>query len=115
MLIGLGPGPTFYGATVEGLQTSLRQPETCREAFELIRGLIDAIMLTPSHGKLKIELRGDLAGILALSEASKGNTFSANEKALQIKMVAGARSHLYRTRLHHEREAQNRSKARALT
>ena len=81
---------TIYRNTVEGLQTSLREPETCREAFELIRGLIDAIMLTPSHGKLEIELRGDLAGILALSEASKGNAFSSNEKALQIKMVAGA-------------------------
>jgi site-specific DNA recombinase len=83
---------TIYRNTVEGLQTSLREPETCREAFELIRGLIDAIVLTPSHGKLKIELRGDLAGILALSEAGKGNAFSANEKALQIKMVAGARN-----------------------
>ncbi len=89
---------TIYRATVEGLQTSLSAPETCREAFELIRGLIDAIMLTPSDGKLNIELRGDLAGILALSEAGKGNAFSANEKALQIKMVAGARSHLYRAR-----------------
>jgi site-specific DNA recombinase len=80
---------TIYRVTVEGLQTSLRAPEACREAFELIRGLIDAIMVTPSHGKLNIELRGDLAGILALSEAGKGNAFSTNEKALQIKMVAG--------------------------
>jgi site-specific DNA recombinase len=71
------------------LEASLRQPDTGREAFELIRGLIDAIILTPADGKLEIELRGDLAGILAMSEAKQAHTFSPKEKALQIKMVAG--------------------------
>ena len=85
---------TIYRNMVETLETSLRQPETRREAFELIRGLIDSVMLTPTDGKLEIELRGDLAGILALSEAGKGSAFSPKEKALQIKMVAGTRSHL---------------------
>ena len=42
--------------------------------------------------KLEIELRGDLAGILAISEAGKASTFSPKEKALQIKMVAGTRN-----------------------
>jgi hypothetical protein len=88
---------TIYRNRVERLETSLRQPDTGREAFELIRGLIDAITLTPMDGKLNIELRGDLAGILAMSEAGKGKAFSQKEKALQIKMVAGTRSHLYRT------------------
>ena len=55
--------------------------------------IIDAITLTPVEGRLEIELRGDLAGILALSEAGKPGAFSAKEKALQIKMVAGARNH----------------------
>ena len=59
-------------------------------------GLIDAVILMPVNGKLEIELRGDLASILSLSEKNK--VFSAGEKALQIKMVAGTRSHLYRTR-----------------
>jgi site-specific DNA recombinase len=96
---------TIYRDTIEKLEASLRQPDTSREAFELIRGLIDAIILTPAEGKLEIEPRGDLAGILALSKAGKVGAFSAKEKALQIKMVAGARSHLYRTRLHYIREA----------
>jgi hypothetical protein len=47
----------------------------------------------PVDGKLEIELRGDLASILALSETGKNNAFSAREKALQIKMVAGACNH----------------------
>jgi site-specific DNA recombinase len=86
---------TIYRDTVEKLGASLRHPETGREAFELIRGLIDAITLTPVEGRLEIELRGDLAGILALSEAGKPGAFSAKEKALQIKMVAGARNRHY--------------------
>ncbi len=83
---------TIYRDKVERLEASLRQPDTGREAFELIRGLIDAITLTPVDGKLNIELRGDLAGILAMSEAGKAGAFSPKEKALQIKMVAGTRN-----------------------
>jgi len=67
--------------------------------------LIDAVILMPVDGELEIELRGDLASILALSKTGKNKAFSATEKALQIKMVAGARSHLYRTRLYYAREA----------
>ena len=74
---------------VERLEASLRQPDIGREASELIRGLIDVIILTPVDRRLEIELRGDLAGILAISEAGKASTFFPNEKALQIKLVAG--------------------------
>ena len=74
------------------MEVSHRQPDTGREAFELIRGLIDAVILTPVHGKLNIEL-GDLAGILAMSEAGEAGAFFPKEKALQIKMVAGTCNH----------------------
>jgi hypothetical protein len=56
-----------YRKTVAELQTIIHNPETSREAFGLIRGLIDAVILTPVNGELEIELRGDLASILALS------------------------------------------------
>ena len=92
----LHPGlATIYRDKVERLEASLRQPDAGREAFELIRGLIDTITLTPLDGKLAVELRGDLAGILAMSEAGKGSAFSQKEKALQIKMVAGACNQRY--------------------
>ena len=42
---------------------------------------------------LAVELRGDLAGILAMSESGKGSAFFQKEKALQIKMVAGTCNH----------------------
>jgi site-specific DNA recombinase len=80
---------TTYRDTVQKLDVSLRRPDTGREAFQLIRGLIDVVVLTPLDGKLEIELQGDLAGILALSEAGKTSAFFPKEKALQIKMVAG--------------------------
>src|SRR5262245_59113033 len=83
---------TIYRDKVERLEASLGQPDAGREAFELIRGLVDAITLTPVDGKLNIELRGDLAGILAMSKAGKAGAFSPKEKALQIKMVAGTRN-----------------------
>ncbi len=79
---------TIYGHKVEKLEASLNEPGTGREAFELLRGLIDSIILTPAEGNLEIELRGDLAGILAVSQAGRTKT-SSKEKALQIKMVAG--------------------------
>jgi len=41
-------------------------------------------------GELEIQLRGDLASILALSKTGENKAFSTKEKALQIKMVAGA-------------------------
>ena len=88
----LHPGlANIYRKAVAELQTFIRNPETSGEAFGLIRGLIDAVILMPVNGKLEIELRGDLASILALSEKNKA--FSAKEKALQIKMVAGTRNH----------------------
>ena len=39
--------------------------------METIRSLIDEIVLTPLNGELRIDLKGDLAGILALSAGSK--------------------------------------------
>jgi hypothetical protein len=84
---------TVYRNAVERLETLLRHPDTREEAFGLVRSLIDAVILTPVNGKLEIELHGDLAGILALSQAGKQSAFSPKEKALQIKMVAGACNH----------------------
>lgn len=72
-----------YRKTVAELQTIIHNPETSREAFGLIRGLIDAVILTPVNGELEIELRGDLASILALSKTGGNKAFFTTEKALQ--------------------------------
>jgi hypothetical protein len=59
-----------YRQHVAALQDALRDPDSRDEAFEIIRSLIDEIRLVPEDGALKIELRGELAGILALAAES---------------------------------------------
>ena len=60
------------------------------EAFEMIHSLIDEIRLVPEGGALKIELRGELAGILALAADSiKAQGLSTSGLAEHIKLVAG--------------------------
>jgi hypothetical protein len=41
------------------------------EASEMLRGLIEAIILTPQDGQLRIELRGDLAAMLAAAQPTE--------------------------------------------
>ncbi len=79
-----------YRQHVASLNDALRDPDSRDEAFEIIRSLIDEIRLVPEDGALKIELRGELAGILALaSESTKARGLSTTGLAEQIKMVAG--------------------------
>ncbi len=46
------------------LAQALEHPETGTEATEALRGLIDAIVMTPVQGELRIELKGNLAAML---------------------------------------------------
>ncbi len=85
-----------YRQRVDRLHEALQDPATRAEAFELIRSLIDEIRLVPDDGELRIELKGELAGILALAAGSKkpGNLSAAGLNE-QIKMVAGACNQFY--------------------
>ena len=74
------------------------------EAFGIIRTLIDEVRLVPEDGQLRVEIRGALAGILALAAQNNktvrvGTDGSVSVLERQIKLVAGAHNHLYRTRL----------------
>ena len=83
-----------YREKVETLTGAFEDEALRAQAFERIRALIEAVVLTPRNGDLAIDLRGDLASMLELcagpgtQKASAGRT----EEALQIKMVAGSRS-----------------------
>jgi hypothetical protein len=63
--------------------------------MELVRGLIDEIRMIPEAGATRIEIRGELAGILSLAFGSNGKSASLDAGALsvQVKMVAGTRNH----------------------
>jgi hypothetical protein len=69
----------LYRQKVTALGQALEHPETRTEASEALRGLIDAIVLTPNQGeaparagensrfgepRLQIELKGNLAAML---------------------------------------------------
>src|SRR5712691_7147257 len=80
----------LHRAVTEHLHEALLDGTTRDEAFELIRSLIDEICLVPADGQLRVELRGELAGILALAaDSKKPGGLSATGLAQQIKMVAG--------------------------
>jgi site-specific DNA recombinase len=81
----------IYKKKVEKLAEALNQPGTAAEAGEIMRGLIDRIVLTPDGAILKPELYGDLAGIARFAEAQErktANAGSAAEPAI-LSVVAG--------------------------
>ncbi|GGB09893.1 resolvase [Brucella endophytica] len=85
-----------YRKRVQQLYETLQHnsEEKRMEAADAIRSLVDDIVLTPVEGRIEIDVRGDLAGILALSVKSKNP--AAGATGSQVKMVAGARNHRYR-------------------
>lgn len=113
-----------YRDQVAALHEALNEPDSRAEAVDVIRSLVDKIVLTPAtiDGKdtLAIDLQGHLAGILSLSTKTKkplkesdfsvestklvaGTGFEfdrpdSGETAGSTKLVAGARNHLYRTK-----------------
>jgi site-specific DNA recombinase len=68
----LHPGMAdLYREKVTALAQALEHPETRTEASEALRGLIDAIVLTPNQGELQIELNGTLAAMLGAAQNAK--------------------------------------------
>jgi hypothetical protein len=61
----------LYRQKVTALAEALEHPETRTEASEALRGLIDAIVMTPAEGTLRIELKGNLAAMLGATVQSK--------------------------------------------
>jgi DNA invertase Pin-like site-specific DNA recombinase len=86
----------LYREKIETLADALEAQDTQAEAFEIIRSLVDKVVLTPVDDELCIDLHGQLAGILQLCDLGKERpAASYEERALQIKMVAGARYQRY--------------------
>ena len=81
-----------YRLRVQQLYETLQDDSEERriEAADVLRTLVEDIILTPADGKIEIDVRGDLAGILTLS-VKKQNP-AAVAAGSQVKMVAGAGS-----------------------
>ena len=78
----------LYRQKVTTLAQALEHPEARTEATEALRGLIDAIVMTPAEGTLRIELRGNLAAMLGATVQNKRAT-ETEALSLQVSMVAG--------------------------
>ena len=81
----------IYCTKVTELATALRESDSRSEATEALRGLVDAIVLTPDQAceALQIELRGNLAAMLGATVQTKRSPES-DDLSLQVQMVAGA-------------------------
>src|SRR5262249_14773752 len=79
-----------YREKIISLREALNTEGTRTEAAECIRGLIEEIRLVPEKGRLRIELSGQLATLINLTNQyprSGGTRVPAT-------LVAGARNHL---------------------
>ena len=81
----------IYRTKVIELAKALQRPESRIEATEALRGLVDAIVLTPAPGmeELAIELRGNLAAMLGAT-VQKKRPSESDDLSLQVVLVAGA-------------------------
>ena len=78
-----------YREKVGSLCLALESEESRTGAREAIRALIEAIVLEPDGDRLKITLKGDLAGMLSAARDSKRSP-DTGDLMVQIKLVAGA-------------------------
>ena len=83
-----------YRQKIADLSAALTGKYRSTEAVEIVRYLIDRIVLVPSDARgrkgLTITLEGQIAGILAMAANTKG-TLAANDACLRVtKLVAGA-------------------------
>jgi len=89
-----------YRQKVADLHEALHEEKDKAEAFDLIRSIVEEVTFTPENGELRLNLRGELAGILNLCSEKQKPASEIRSGSEQIKMVAGARYHLYRTRIY---------------
>lgn len=80
---------THYRVQIEELYEALQEDSEAKRmaAADIVRSLVKEIILTPEEDELQIDVRGDLAGILAVSLKTK--TPAARTGVSQVEMVAG--------------------------
>ena len=83
-----------YREKVGSLCLALESEESRTGAADAIRALVEAIVLEPDGERLRITLKGDLAGMLSAARDSKRSP-DTGDLLVQIKLVAGVRSRLY--------------------
>jgi len=90
-----------YRLKVAELEVALNDDSIKAEAGEILRSLIDRVVLTPAAGApdgIEAQLHGDLAAILALSnnQGRKQKLPAKGKAGSQLSVVAGGRNHRQR-------------------
>jgi hypothetical protein len=80
-----------YREKVRNLCYALESDESRTSAMDAIRALIETIVLEPDGDKLKMTLKGDLAGMLSAARESKRSP-ETGDLLLQIKLVLRGRA-----------------------
>jgi hypothetical protein len=91
-----------YRLKVAELEIALNDDSIKAEAGDILRTLIDRVVLTPATDApdgIEAQLHGDLVAILALSndDGRKQKPPAVGVAGSLLSVVAGARNHLYRT------------------
>ena len=82
--------PELYRNKIGRLAEALNAPETVTEAADVMRGLIDRIVLTPAAGELRAELHGHLA---VLARFAQEEECRSGANPARSSVVTGARNH----------------------
>ena len=94
----------IYAKKITALTKALNKKEERQEAADILRGLIEKILLTPGaeRGEIYATLHGELGTILnwterqAIGKAAKTKNPAAHATGLSVSVVAGARNYRYR-------------------
>jgi site-specific DNA recombinase len=81
----------LYRRKVEQVQEALQEPEIRDEAIQILRGLLESVIITPVKGGYDIEIVGEIAQMIEIGlEKGKAKEPVLNEKmARSVKVVAG--------------------------
>ena len=79
----------LYRTKVEDLAAALQREDARLEASETLGGLIDAMVLMPEKGQLRIELRGNLAAMLSAAQKTRRSP-ETGDLLVPVQLVAGA-------------------------
>ena len=85
----------MYSRKIANLAESLNEENIRAGATQTIQDLIEEVRLVPENGTLKIELFGQLAALISLTNKNP----RSKETGAQVTLVAGARNTLYRTHI----------------
>jgi site-specific DNA recombinase len=84
-----------YRRQVERLQDALNEPEIRDEAIQILRGLVERIVIGPEDTGLEVEIIGEISQMVELGlEGGKNKRAILDDKmARSVKVVASPRNH----------------------